>query len=165
MMSGCRVGGGGGLMYSVIVCRPSQAQTQPGLVGHSRQSASGAASRLAGREGGQLAHCSPTHCGLWSVTACQLLGELRSCGDRGDTTTTTTTSPAQGPGPASQWNAVCSVLTKYLNSSSSPPSHHSLCLPSHTTYQDGEGRGISSHCTTILLLSSNLVKRLVGGGG
>ena len=83
MMSGCRVGGGG-LMYSVIVCRPSQAQTQPGLVGHSRQSASGAASRLAGREGGQLAHCSPTHCGLWSVTACQLLGELRSCGDGGE---------------------------------------------------------------------------------
>ena len=120
-------------------------------------------SEQAGGEGGQLAHCSPTHCGLWSVTACQLLGELRSCGDRGDTTTTTT-STAQGPGPASQWNARCSVLTKYLNSSSSPPSHHSLCLPSHTTYQGGEGRGISSHCTTILLLSSNLVKRLVGEG-
>ena len=38
-------------MYSVFVSRPSQAQTPPGLVGHSRQSASGAASRLAGREG------------------------------------------------------------------------------------------------------------------
>ena len=84
--------------------------------------------RIRCREGGRAGRLqSGTHC-----AACQLLGELRSCGDRGDTTTTTTTAQ----GPVQPANGMRGVLTKYLNSSSSPspsPSPHSL-IPSHTKH-------------------------------
>ena len=59
-------------MYSVFVCTPSQAQTQPGLVGHSRQSASGAGREEGGREGGQLA-------ALQSYTPCGALERPANC--------------------------------------------------------------------------------------
>ena len=79
--------------------------------------------------------CSPTH--AVSRQACQLLGELRSCGDRARAPTTTTTT-AQGPVQSA--NGMCGVLTKYLNSSSSP-----RLGSSHTKYkyQDEVCRGES----------------------